>query len=303
MPDRRWIEEVLMPEREMLGRRLARGLKWLDPVEDEVQPRVRSVLRKAMPLRNFLDGTWLGAPLHPALTDVPVGAMTTALFLDVAESVSGDRLCGVAADRALTVGVLSTLPAAMTGASDWRDLKGESRRVASAHALLNVSGLVLNVASVVARARGRRGFAKASSGAAYALSALAAHVGGELSYGMGVRVNQQPAHGGTTEFTDVLADGNLAPEELKRVDVGGESVLLARSRTGDPVAIAAVCSHAGGPLEEGERDGDRVVCPWHGSCFDMRTGEVVDGPAVFDQPRYEVRVQDGRIAIRRVTGG
>ncbi|GAB3686775.1 Rieske (2Fe-2S) protein [Saccharopolyspora tripterygii] len=288
-----------MPEREMFGRRLARRVKWLDPLEDRLLPLVRGALRKAMPVRNFLDGTWLGVPLHPALTDVPVGAMTTALVLDVAESVSGDRRCGAAADRALTVGVLSTVPAAMTGTSDWRDLKGESRRVAGAHALLNVAGLVLNLASLAGRAKGHRRLAKTSSGAAYALSSIAAHIGGELSYGMGLRVNQEPTHGGPAEFTDVLAEEDLRPGELTRVDVAGEAVLLARSRAGVPMAIGAVCSHAGGRLEEGERDGDRVICPLHGSCFEMATGEVVDGPAVFGQPRYEALAQDGRIAIRR----
>ncbi len=288
-----------MPQQEMLGRRFARRLTWLDPVEDKIQPLMRGALRKSMPLRNFLDGTWLGAPLHPALTDVPVGAMTTALILDVAESVSGSQRCGVAADGALSVGVLATLPAALTGTSDWRDLLGESRRVASAHALLNVGGLVLNIASIVGRVQGRRRFAKASAGAAFALSSIAAHIGSELSYGMGVRVNQDSAHGGPAEFTEVLAEGDLASDELKRLEVAGEPVLLARSRTGTPMAIAAVCSHAGGPLEEGERDGDRVICPWHGSCFEMETGEVVDGPAVFAQPRYETRVRAGRIAIRR----
>ncbi|TWF95411.1 Rieske 2Fe-2S domain-containing protein [Saccharopolyspora dendranthemae] len=288
-----------MPQQEMLGRRLARRLTWLDPVEDKLQPLVRGALRKAMPLRNFLDGTWLGAPLHPALTDIPVGAMTTALILDVAGSVSGSQRCGVAADGALSVAVLATLPAALTGTSDWRDLKGEPRRVASAHALLNASGLVLNIASLVGRVRGRRRYAKASAGAAFALTSIAAHIGGELSYGMGVRVNQDSAHAGPVEFTEVLADADLAPDEFKLLEVAGERVLLARSRTGDPLAIAAVCSHAGGPLEEGERDGDRVICPWHGSCFEMETGEVVHGPAVFAQPRYETRVRAGRIAIRR----
>ncbi|MEV4729657.1 Rieske 2Fe-2S domain-containing protein [Saccharopolyspora sp. NPDC049426] len=288
-----------MPQQEMVGRRLARRLTWLDPVEDKLQPLVRDALRKTMPLRNLLDGTCLGAPLHPALTDVPVGAMATALILDAAESLTGSQRCGEAADGALAVGVLATLPAALTGTSDWRDLMGETRRVASAHALLNVGGLVLNIASLVGRVRGSRRCAKASSGAAFALSSIAAHIGGELSYGMSVRVNQDATHTGPAEFTDVLAEEDLASDALMRLEVDGESVLLARSRTGAPVAIAAVCSHAGGPLEEGERDGDRVVCPWHGSCFEMETGEVVNGPAVFPQPRYEARVRAGRISIRR----
>ena len=51
-------------------------------------------------------------------------------------------------------------------------------------------------------------------------------------------------------------------------------------------------------LDEGERDGDTVVCPWHGSRFDVCTGAVESGPAVFPQPRFETRVRDGKVEIR-----
>ncbi len=74
--------------------------------------------------------------------------------------------------------------------------------------------------------------------------------------------------------------------------------MLVTSRGRSVCAIAAVCSHLGGPLEQGERDGDTVVCPWHGSRFDLCSGRVVDGPAVFDQPAYDARVRKGRLEIR-----
>ena len=94
------------------------------------------------PVRNVLDGVWFGNPLHPALTDVPLGAWTTALVLDLAGSE--------AADSALAVGILGAAPAALTGLNDWSHLKDDERRIGIVHALLNTMGLALNVASLVA---------------------------------------------------------------------------------------------------------------------------------------------------------
>jgi nitrite reductase/ring-hydroxylating ferredoxin subunit len=86
------------------------------------------------------------------------------------------------------------------------------------------------------------------------------------------------------------------------VTVDGTKVLIARSPSGALCAIANTCSHLGGPLGEGTRDGDVITCPWHGSRFDLCSGRVVEGPAVFAQPRYEVRTDNGRIELRAATG-
>jgi nitrite reductase/ring-hydroxylating ferredoxin subunit len=76
-------------------------------------------------------------------------------------------------------------------------------------------------------------------------------------------------------------------------------VVVSRSEaSGEVCAIAATCSHLGGPLDEGKRDGDTVVCPWHGSRFDLCTGEVQGGPAVYPQSRYETRIHSGKVEIR-----
>ena len=173
---------------ELLGRRLARHLPLLDPIAEAVQPRVRSALDANPRLRAALEGEWLGTPLHPPLTDVPIGAGTVAVLFDAAETLTGSSSMARAADASLAVGVLGALPAATTGATDWRDLGGEQRRIATGHAVLNGTALVLNVASLGLRAAGRRGTAKAASGLAYGLQALAAHVGGELAFRLGVGV-------------------------------------------------------------------------------------------------------------------
>ncbi len=139
---------------ELLGRRLARHLPLLDPIAEAVQPRVRSALDGNPRLRAALEGQWLGTPLHPPLTDVPIGAGTAAVLFDAAETLTGSQGMARAADASLALGVLGALPAATTGVTDWRDLRDEQRRIATGHALLNGAALVVNVASLGLRATG-----------------------------------------------------------------------------------------------------------------------------------------------------
>jgi nitrite reductase/ring-hydroxylating ferredoxin subunit len=191
--------------------------------------------------------------------------------------------------------------AAVSGLSDWRYLSGGSRRMGTAHGLLNTIGLVLSIASLVLRATGRRNAGRVAFLAGYSVAGMAAHLGGELSYHYGLRVDPnafQPA--GPDEFTPVLDEDELAQDGMRRVEVEGAGILLSRSSNGDVCAISAVCNHFGGPLEEGDREGDTVVCPWHKSRFNLCSGEAIDGPAVFPQPRYETRVRDGKIEVKAV---
>jgi nitrite reductase/ring-hydroxylating ferredoxin subunit len=136
------------------------------------------------------------------------------------------------------------------------------------------------------------------SGLAYGGALFAAHLGGELSFGLGVRVNRTAFESPEHEWKPVADETDLEGGAMKRVEIDGEPALVTRAANGRVCAIAARCSHLGGPLDEGERDGDVVTCPWHGSQFDVCTGEVVAGPAVFPQPVYESRVSAGRIELR-----
>ena len=101
-----------------------------------------------------------------------------------------------------------------------------------------------------------------------------------------------------SEFAPVLDEADLPATELRGVEVDGVDVLLARVG-GQICAIGATCTHLGGPLAEGERRDDSIVCPWHGSRFDLCSGAVLDGPAVFPQPQYDVRLAGGKIEVRR----
>jgi hypothetical protein len=139
-----------------LARRLGDAISVLDPMADALQTLVRSVPK---PARDVLDGVWFGAPLHPALTDIPIGSWTASTICDAAG-------LDEPADAALVIGVLAAVPAALTGMNDWSHLRGDSKRVGTLHALLNTTGLALNVASVVCRRRGDRATGRALSAAA-----------------------------------------------------------------------------------------------------------------------------------------
>jgi nitrite reductase/ring-hydroxylating ferredoxin subunit/uncharacterized membrane protein len=294
----RWKKD--MPETHM--QRIVDALPFLDRAAEGIQPKVQNVVEAGgTTARNVLDGVWFEAPLHPALTDVPIGSWTAAAAFDGLDLATDSRAMRNAADASLAFGVVGALGAAVTGLSDWRYLSGGSRRMGMAHALLNTIGLVLSIASLILRAAGRRNAGRLTFLAGYSVSGLAAHLGGELSYHYGLRVDQNAFQGsGPDGFTPVLDEDELAQDSMRQVEVEGTGVLLSRSLNGDVCAISSVCNHFGGPLEQGDREGDTVVCPWHKSRFNLCSGEAIDGPAVFPQPLYETRVRDGKIEVKAV---
>jgi nitrite reductase/ring-hydroxylating ferredoxin subunit len=80
------------------------------------------------------------------------------------------------------------------------------------------------------------------------------------------------------------------------IAIGERKILLARSDD-QLVALDGFCPHAGAPLAEGVRCGDRVICPWHKASFDLRSGALIEPPAVDPLPRYPVRVENGRVLV------
>ena len=285
---------------ETISQRIVEALPVLDRVAEGVQPKVQEAVEAGgTTARNVLDGVWFEVPLHPVLTDVPVGSWTAALVFDGVDAATGSKAVRNAADASLVMGILGAFGAAITGLSDWRYLSGGSRRMGVAHGLLNTVGLALSIVSLILRATGRRNAGRMAFLAGYSVSGMAAHLGGELSYHYGLRVDRNVFEGtGPDEFTPVLDETALPDSGLSRVEVEGVGVLLSRSSSGEVCAISATCNHFGGPLEQGDREDDTVVCPLHNSRFDLCSGKVIDGPAVFPQSRYETRVREGKIEVK-----
>lgn len=98
------------------------------------------------------------------------------------------------------------------------------------------------------------------------------------------------------EFIIVAEQGELPDGERLFVEID-DVYLVIFNIAGDYYAIADLCSHDDGPLEDGELDGYQVVCPRHGARFDVRSGEATTLPAVEDIPAYPVRLKNSRIEV------
>ena len=244
-------------------------------------------------VKNLLSGTWLGHPLHPMLTDLPIGSWTSAFVLDLVGGERGHQ----AADMLVGIGVVSALPTAAAGLSDWSDTIGEERRIGTAHALANVAALSLYSWSWLARRRGSRGLGVTLGCLGATAATVGGYLGGHLVFRKGVGPDRNAwKHPG--DWVDVADDVTLQAGEPMVVKLDDDDVLLVR-RGADVTAVSNVCGHAGGPLNEGEFDDEGcVTCPWHGSRFRLDDGHVVQGPATGHQPQYEVRSEGGRLSVR-----
>lgn len=250
-------------------------------------------LTRPLPVKNLLSGTWLGHQLHPMLTDVPIGAWMMASFLDLTAGKAGAK----AAQKLVGVGLLATIPTAASGANDWADTYGPDQRIGFVHAAGNVVGALFHATSWLARRRGHRGAGIVLSGVGLGITAASSYLGGHLSFVKGVGVNMLAHEEPVSDWTDVAADADVVEGKLLRAEAGDVAVVLARY-SGRLYAMSAVCTHAGGPLDEGELVHGSIKCPWHGSEFRVADGTVARGPATVAQPSWEVRVDDGRIQVR-----
>ena len=272
---------------------------WLDPLAERVQGILAQAVQQGGPtarrVKDFLNGTWLGHPLHPVLTDAAVGAWFTGAVLDLVGEESG-------ADAALTLGIACAVPTAASGMADWSDQTDQPRRVGLVHATLYGVALALFISSLLARRSGDRALGIGLSTGGLTLATAGAYLGGELVYTLGTQINRNawdpsPEGWKAAAKADDLVEGQPARGEI---EIDGRKVALVLLKKGSQVyAINGTCAHMGGPLDEGKIvDEVCVECPWHGSRFDMRDGAVKQGPSAYPQQSFEVRLRDGNVEVR-----
>jgi nitrite reductase/ring-hydroxylating ferredoxin subunit/uncharacterized membrane protein len=289
--------------RERLLDRAIRTQAWLDPVAVAVQKAVGAAYEAlggpGRAIKNVMHGTaLLGHPLHPALTDLPVGAWTVGVVADWVFLATG-RVPAVAGDLALAVGVAGAILAALAGYTDFHETDGNERRTAIVHGLLMTFVLAVEVVSLGMRlaSPALRPSAVLFSTVAWLIVVIGAYVGGHLTFGIGTAVNRNAFVDGPLEYVKVGTRDDFPEGQIRRVEAHGLPVVIMR-REGLLHAIGAVCAHAGGPLQDGKVEGDVVTCPWHGSRFRFGDGRVVGGPATFDQPLLVVRERGGMVEVR-----
>lgn len=167
---------------------------WLEPIEESTQSAVLGAFDSAgeagQVVKEALHGTkWLGHPLHPVITDVPVGSWTAALVLDILEMTSGDAY-SAGADAAVAIGLVSAVGAAATGIAEWSGTKAGARRLGIVHGLTNSATALLYGGSYWARKAGNRGLGRTLAFIGFASLSAGAYLGGALSYELGVGVKR-----------------------------------------------------------------------------------------------------------------
>ncbi len=268
---------------------------------DGIAKPLGDAVKKVVPagrLKDLLSGTWLGHSVHPLLTDIPIGSFTSATLLDLV----GGRRGQPAANLLATVGVLAAAPTAAAGLADWSDTDGPGRRVGVVHAAANLVGIAFYGASISARRRGNRFSATAFGLMGMGTMSIGGYLGGHLTLVRGIGVNKTLMEEPSENWMPTITDDELVDGKPQVVTVAEVPILLYKSG-GNRYALSNRCTHAGGPLNEGEFDesteaGPCVTCPWHQSVFSLGDGSVVHGPAAVPEPSYDVRVSDGMIEVR-----
>jgi len=277
--------------------------QWTEPIEEGLQKAVAHTFaaggEAGQKAEDFLHGTWLGHPLHPVLTDVPVGAWTLAVVLDAADAIQGNNCRAAAADAAVAAGVIGAVGAAVTGLTDWHQTDERPRRIGLVHGLLNITATTLFATSWALRHRKSREAARVCSWLGYAIACGSAYLGGSLVYSEKIGVDHADRHELPGDFVAVLPEKDLPENQPRRVEVQGVKVLLVR-QNGRVYALGETCAHLGGPLSEGKIEDCSVVCPWHGSRYALDDGRVLNGPSTFPQPCYQARINNGQIELRGI---
>lgn len=250
---------------------------------------------------DVLHGKQLGHPLHPIIIYGTMGGWLLGTAFDLVGALAptqhARRRARSIGKTLVQIGTASAIPTMLTGLADYSGLEEKAVKTGTLHAIFNIIGFASYGVSLISRERRLRGATLAMSVAGVAAVTAAGYLGGDLVYKhkAGVDRNEPALEPG--DWETAMAFRDLPENEPKKVTVKDQPVLLYRQHD-EVYAIGAVCSHAAGPLEEGTIADGCVECPWHHSVFQLSDGSVRHGPAVFAQPSYEVRMQQGQIQVR-----
>ncbi|MPZ50536.1 MAG: Rieske 2Fe-2S domain-containing protein [Dehalococcoidia bacterium] len=279
-------------------RQLARRIEREDSLDDiarAVNKQLDSVLARVPERRKLLDflhGAWLGHPLHPLLVSVPIGAWTTAVFMDALHPRGGRSH---AAEAAIAVGLAGALAAAPAGWADWTALNDRQRRIGLVHGGLNgvvIASFGLSLICRLISFGPGRFFSLLGLGGA----GIAAYLGGDMVYRLQAGVAHVADEEPPGQEQMPVSEASFSEREMKRVEIDGFPVLVAKVN-GRLFSLADVCPHLGCSLAEGTLMADRVICKCHGSEFALADGSVLGGPAVQPVQAFEVTEADGALTV------
>ena len=232
-----------------------------------------------------------GHPLHPMLIVYPFAFLTGAFGFNAAAAATRNRELNTVGDYLVPTGVAAGLLAAVPGIIDYLNVvppQSSGKERATKHALLNITGLGLFTASwLLGRSGARRTLPLLMQGLGSAVMSVAGYMGGTLVYRNQIGVDHRYANAGKWQEESRQISGSraltsaaasLGVNQMKLVHAGDERIAVGRTEDGY-AAFQDRCTHKGGPLSDGVLICGTVQCPWHGSQFDVHTGDVKCGPA------------------------
>ena len=250
-------------------------------------------------LQDFMNGSWLGHTVHSVIVDVPMGAFTALLVLDLVALFLGVDGLETASTIILGLGWLAGFGAILTGLTDQKDSLDDDRPVITLHGLIQIVAIGFFGFSFFTRLGGNHDLGRWVAIVGYLIISVGAFIGGHIVYKLGYMVNRN-AHsprGRASHFTAVLPAAEVPDNTPTRAMLGSTRLVLVR-RADVVYALKENCSHVGGPLSRGTLEGDSIVCPWHYSHFRLRDGTVKHGPAHTRLPTYEARIADGQVEVQ-----
>ena len=246
-------------------------------------------------------------PVHPMLVTFPFAFLAGAWAFGIAAAASDDDELKTVSRYLVPTGVAAGLVAAVPGIIDYLGSvppKSSADDRAIKHAALNITSLALFSASWLGGRTKNRWLPVAVQSIGMATMSIAGWLGGTLAYRNQIGVDHRYADAGKWQEerpsgseAEAITDAahGLKVNQMKLAHVGDTRIAVGRTGRGY-VAFQDRCTHKGGPLSDGALMCGTVQCPWHGSQFDVHTGEVKAGPAERPIETYEVpRVEEGRV--------
>jgi nitrite reductase/ring-hydroxylating ferredoxin subunit/uncharacterized membrane protein len=241
-----------------------------------------------------------GHPIHPMLVTFPFAFLTGGWAFNVAGEIARKKDLRTVGRYLVPTGVAAGLLAAVPGIVDYVNSvppASSAKQRATRHALINSTALALFTAGWALSRRFRRGGLALQSLGVGAIS-VGGWMGGTLAYRNQIGVDHRYAdagkwqeesrdHARSRALASAAAAGELKVNQMELVHAGDQRIAVGRTEKGY-AAFQDRCTHRGGPLSDGVLICGTVQCPWHGSQFDVHTGDVKCGPATEKIKTYEI---------------
>ena len=249
-----------------------------------------------------------GHPLHPILIAFPVAFFTGTFIFDlIAIFQKSEMYWQIGVDLELA-GIAGGFIAAIPGIIDYLHTvppNSSAKSRATKHGLINVCMLILFITAFVIRDNEVSPFIVVIEAAGIILLSIAGWMGGTLVYSNQIGLINRYASSGkwneahfnySSGLIEVADAEELKVDQMKLLKIDDKRIVLGRTEKGF-TAFDDRCTHKGGSLAGGTMICGTVQCPWHGSQFNVETGEVKAGPASNQIMVYKTEVKNDKVYI------